>query len=189
MQNTDGSLPQAVVDSCSFDIGDNARLEDIREKLYRIFVRPAASGGKAADAGDLKYRYGLLIRDETYLTVKAGAESHLKLLRLLLPLLAAGMGLTGFLATLLWARRRRQEFAVMRCLGLGRKAVFELMLQDLLFCAAPGAAVLLTAGALARLPAAAAGSAGVLLAFLAGGCAAAWRAASVGEMELMKTEE
>ncbi len=185
MPNTEGELPPFVVDSCSFSIADTARLEESRAVLYRRFVDPRDPSSNK-DSG-----YGLLIHDETYLNARAGVESNIALLRLLLPILTAGMGILGFLATMLCTNSRRREFAVMRCLGVRRGAIFALVMEEQLLCALAGAAVALCIGAL--LPGALPGSAwlsaaAILPVFLAGGAFAALRISAVRVMKLMKTE-
>lgn len=185
MPNTEGELPPFVVDSCSFSLADNTRLEESRATLYRHFVDPRDPDSNK-DNG-----YGLLVHDETYLDAKAGMESNIALLRLLLPVLTAGMGILGFLATMLCTNSRKREFAVMRCLGVRRGAIFSLVMEEQLLCALAGAAVALCIGAL--LPGALPGLAwlsagGILLVFLAGGAFAALRISAVNVMKLMKTE-
>ncbi len=185
IQNADGNITQFTADSCSFAIADAGRLEEARAVLRRYFTDPTQY------EADRKTSMGLLIHDEAFLAVKNGVQTNLAMLRLLLPLLIAGMGVIGFLATLLFARGRKKEFAVMRCIGLHRRTVFALVLEEQILVVL--VAALLTAAAALLLPGELSGAAwgstaGVALTFLIGSAIATLRITSINTMQLMKTE-
>lgn len=174
------------VESCSFNILDNSRLEACKTAIYETFVEPSLSN--ASDG----LSYGVLIQDETYQSTLSELRSNLSILRLLLPILIVLCGCIGFLATYLNTRGRIREFAVMRCLGVRRRRIFaqvfgEQLLLAVLGAAAGGIAGFLVEGSYSRAALVKAGL--ILVIFLAGAAAASWNVTRVNVMRLMKVEE
>ena len=132
---TDGLTENFFVDSCSFDIRDNARLEACKEELYKTFVVPMLT-----NQPDWK-TYGVIINDAEFIASVHEFESNLKTLRLLLPILLALFAGVGFLATYLTTRSRRREFAVMRCIGRKKHSIFWQVFSEELLLALLGAAL------------------------------------------------
>ena len=138
------------------------------------------------------FRVGVLVHDEVYLKSLEELRSNLDMLRLLQPLLLALMGGISFFAGFLVNRRRKREFAVMRCLGLRRRAIFAQVLGEQLalgltgglagLCAALATGMEIRSGGLAF-------SGAVAGMFLLGAAVCATVAASGSVMKLMKTEE
>lgn len=187
IQRQPGISEAFTVESCSFDIGDNARLEECKAAIFETFVEPDLSAGPG---GGLTY--GVLVQDETYRSTLEEFQSNLATLRLLLPILAALSGAIGFFASYLAIRGRIREFAVMRCLGVKGWRVFLLVFEEQVLLAAVGAAAGSLAGFL--LEGAVSGEAllrgGLNLAvFLAGSAASVWGISRVNVMKLMKEED
>ena len=185
MPRQDGISELIWVETCSFDIGDNRRLEECRAAIYEIFVEP-----KPANISDI-YTQGVLVQDEAYRNTLAEFQSNLSMLRLLLPVLIVLCGGIGFLAGYLTARGRMREFAVMRCLGVKRRQIFSQVLGEHLLLTGIGA----LAGMLA-LPLAEEISGDLLLrtvlllaAYLAGSAAAVGGITRVNVMKLLREEE
>lgn len=178
-----GAFP---IDSCSFDIRDNRRLEECKAGIYAYFVEPSLSNQPDS------LQAGVLVQDETFLNTVEEIKSNLSMLRLLLPLLTAFTGGIGFFGSYLVTRGRVREFAVMRCLGFKRRAVFGLVLEEQAVLAVAGLLVGAMGGfflegnlsgvALLRVV-----SMGAI--FLVGSAVAALRVACVNVMKLMKAEE
>lgn len=112
-----------TMDSFSFLIKDNSRLEETKEQLYDYFIQPELSRQEDSTV------CGLLVQDEVYLATLKELKSNLALLRFLQPILLVMTALIAFLTGYLVNRRRLREFAVMRCIGQKRSGVF---LQTLL---------------------------------------------------------
>lgn len=174
------------VDSCSFDIRDNTRLEESKAELYKTFVQPNLS--QQPDG----LQYGLLVQDETYLRSLEEMESNLTMLQRLLPVLmvlTCGIGFfSGYLAT----RGRRKEFAVMRCLGMNPRKIFVIVFGEQAILALLGGVAGLTLGTVLErgVTGAALVKAGILTAvFLIGAAIATFRVTSVNVMKLMKVED
>lgn len=173
--------------SCSFDIRDNFRLEETKERLYafQYFVEPSIYN----DFDGTKY--GLIVQDETYNATVGQIEDNLRTLHILLPVLQGLFCLLGFFVSTLSARGRKREFAVMRCLGMKRSRVFALTFSEQLVLALPAAVLGLILGTIfGGLHLAALGNALLLLIlYLSGTALATLYITSINVMKLMKTEE
>lgn len=186
LQREDGASELFWVDSCSFDIADNMRIEECKAAIYEIFVEPGPA------VPEEEWAYGVLVQEETYQNTLEKLKSNLFLLNLLLPLLTFLCVVIGLLAGYLTTRTRVREFAVMRCLGMRQGTIFWRTLGECFLLSAIGALVgggagfcierVVSSGALWR--------AGVMLGFfLAGTAISVWNTTRVNVMELMKTEE
>ena len=114
------------------------------------------------------------------------------MLRILQPLLLVLMGGISFFAGFLVNRRRKREFAVMRCLGMRRGAIFGQVLGEQLALGLAGGALGLCAALATGLEVRSGGlafSGAVIGMFLLGAAVCAGVAASGSVMKLMKTEE
>ena len=174
------------VESCSFDILDNAQLELCKAAIYETFVEPRLSN--VSDG----LSYGVLIQDETYQNTLEELGSNLSMLRLMLPVWTVLCGGIGFLAAYLATRGRVREFAVMRCLGLKQRSIFAQVFGEQVLLAIVGAAVGGIAGFLLdrSVFGEALAKAGLLLGiFLGGAAVASWNVTRVNVMKLMKMEE
>lgn len=173
------------VDSCSFDIRDNRRLDEAKAMIYEVFVEP-----------DLKNHndvltYGVLVQDETFQRTVEEIRSNLSTLRLLLPVLIVLCGGIGFFANYLSTRSRIKEFAVMRCLGMKSRRIFALVFgENLLLALAGGGIGLLLGGVICGglTALSLACGAGLTAAFLVGTALSVWRIARINVMKLMKVE-
>lgn len=184
----DGKSHAHSIQSCTFDIRDTARLEECKEKLYStpFFTQPSVN---ATPDG---FAVGVLVHDEVYLKSLEELRANLDTLRLLQPMLLALMGGISFFAGFLVNRRRKREFAVMRCLGLRRGAIFAQVLGEQLALGLAGGlagfgAALLTGMDIRRGGLAFSGA--VIGMFLLGAAVCAAVAAGGSVMKLMKTEE
>ncbi len=186
VQRQEGLSEAFLVESCSFDIGDNARLDECKAAIFETFVEPKLSntGGSIT--------YGVLVQDETYLAAMGEFQANLSLLRMLLPVLIALCGGISFFAAYLTTRGRVREFAVMRSLGMKRGRVFLMVFEEYVLLTAAGAVLGGLAGVLLEggLSGGALVWAGASLAvFWAGAAVAVESMTRVNVMKLMKTEE
>ena len=174
-----------LIESCSFNIRDNARLDEIKAALYEVFMEPKLSN-------DLSMGYGLIVNDESYLATLDEIHSNISMLRILLPVLMILVGCIGFFASYMTTRSRRKEFAVMRCLGLNQRKIFAIVFFEQAVLAALGGGIGIGAGWLldAVLESGALVKAALVIAvFLVGAAIAAIRVTSVNVMKLMKVED
>lgn len=180
----DDALSSAFpVQSCSFTIRDNARLEQTKDNIYTWFSRPSVSNGSDAEP------FGVLVQDQTYLESLDKLETSLALLRSLLPLLAVLGSLISFLATYAMTRGRQKEFAVMRCLGLRKRTIFAIILLEQMILILLGGSLGMGLGLLLGAAVQAARICGVLLLYMLGTATAAMSITRINVMQLMKTED
>ena len=173
------------VDSCSFVIADNSRLEECKKAIFEVFLEPGLSAG----AG--QWNYSVMVQDEIYQNTMEEYRSQLSMLRLLLPVLLLLSGGISFFAAYLTTRSRIREYAVMRCLGRKRRQVFAQVFGEQALLAAVGGIAGGLAGFCFLPPASLAvvWKAGLgLCLFLAGAAAAAWMVSRVDVMKWMKEE-
>lgn len=173
------------IESCSFSIRDNARLDECKAALYEVFLEPKLSN-------DLSTGYGLIVHDESYLATVDEIETNISMLRILLPVLMVMVGCIGFFASYMTTRSRRKEFAVMRCLGMNQRKIFAIVFFEQAVLAILGGGIGIGAGWLldAVLESGAMVKAALVIAvFLVGAAIAAIRVTSVNVMKLMKVED
>lgn len=186
IQLRDGISESFRIDRCSFDIRDNARLEENKKIIYDTFVSPKL----ANTSGETKF--GVFINDEEFTGSVWEFESNLKTLRLLSPILLVLFAGVGFLAAYLTTRGRKREFAVMRCIGCKQLGITLQVFLEQLFLALVGAALGVSIALLIEggYPLSALTRAGTLLGlFLFGAAAACLVVTRVNVMKLMKTED
>lgn len=177
-----------TIPSCTFDIRDTLRLKECKEKLFSTpyFVVPSVNQTPDGLA------MGVLVHDEIYLKSLKELRANLSDLRLLRPLLLILMGGISFFAGFAVNQKRRREFAVMRCLGLRRGAVFRQVLGEQCLMGFLGSALGLGAAFISGQVLSANGlvlSAAVAGMFVLGAAVYAGMAAGGNPMELMKAEE
>lgn len=186
IQLRDGISESFRIDRCSFDIRDNARLEENKKIIYDTFVSPKL----ANTSGETKF--GVFINDEEFTGSVREFESNLKTLRLLSPILLVLFAGVGFLAAYLTTRGRKREFAVMRCIGRKQLGITLQVFLEQLFLALVGAALGVSIALLIEggYPLSALTRAGTLLGLILFGAAAACLVVTrVNVMKLMKTED
>ena len=174
-----------LVESCSFVIRDNTRLEESKNILYGNFVQPHK------DNVDNGKTYGVLIDDTLYQQNMTDYETNLAILQLLLPVMVGMCCFIGFFVSYLSTKSRVKEYAVMRCLGMGRCRIFFLVFEELLLLTVIGSGLGFLAGSLLDGGLTVEGiRIGLLVAgaLIAGAFIAALRVTAVNTMKLMKVE-
>lgn len=182
----DGLTYAFAVESCSFAIGDNTRLDECKAAIYETFVVPSVTGINDG------MTFGVLVQDEVYLKTLEEDGDNLAMLRLLQPLLMVLCCCIGFFSSYLTIRGRMKEFAVMRCLGMKQGLVFRLVFEEIFLLTLLGGVAGLTCGVVlegALRPGALGKALVVMGIFLLGAVVSAMRVTSVNVMKLMKVEE
>lgn len=113
---------RSCVDSLSFYVADNLRLDEMTEIAGEQFspIDPLSTGK----------RFALLIRDEQYRATTAVLEQNIRRTGLLLPMvLLLGLGV-GFLISFLATRNERRTYALMRTLGMNTRRLFISVLRE-----------------------------------------------------------
>lgn len=175
-----------TVDSCSFIIQDNSKLEESKEEIYSYFSKPSLKNGHDVEP------YGVLVQDQIYLESLEKLRSSLEMLRILLPMLAVLGGVMSFIATYITTRGRQKELAVMRCLGLRCSQIFALVVIEQIILVVSGGVLgiclgLLIGNNMQIKTIVQAG--GVIALFILGSCVAAMKITKINVMKLMKVED
>ena len=188
MEEAAGISQSFPVDSCSFDIKENAALAESKEAFWDsgYFVAPS-TGNRPSPL-----QYGIAVHDTVYLDTIRRFENSLRLLQITLPTLYFLTGAISFFSSCFAMRSRKRELAVMRCMGLRRSRVALLIFGEQVALAIPGCALGLLAGALwngSLSVATAASGLGMLGVFLVGSLFAALYLSGRNPIKIMKTEE
>lgn len=177
-----------LVDTCSFTIRDNTRLEESKQAIYdlELFGPPKLSNQENG------LEKGVLVQDEIFVKTVGEIRANLATLHKLLPILLILCTGISFFAGFLATRGRMKEFAVMRCMGMSKWRVFLLVVGELFGLSVIGGLIGFAAGWIAegtldvRSVYSAVSMIGVLL---LGAAAAALRIAGINPMKLMKVED
>lgn len=182
----DGFTHVISVESCSFSIRDNTRLEESKTNIYETFVEPSLDN--LMDG----LTYGVLIQDEVYLSTLDELNSNLRMLDLMLPILIVLYCCIGFFTSYLTIRGRTREFAVMRCLGMKRSRIFCLVFEELFVLTVLGCSLGTLCGWFLDKSITVDATAKVVIVtsvFLLGAAMATIQVTSVNVMKLMKAED
>lgn len=180
-------------DSMAFYVRDNRKLSELKDILWGYFieVHPGYSvapiAGSPISIGDV----ALTIKDGELIRVASPLERSISFLQAILPaLLALSVGI-GFLASYLFMRGRKAEFALMRSLGTKRGSVFaSAFVEQLTLCLAGTLVAMAAMFLLGGLTRQALIFVGIfLLCFLAGSAVSVGRIVSVNVMSAMKAKE
>lgn len=174
-----------LVESCSFVVRDNTGLVESKNVIYGSFVQPHK------DNVDNGKTYGVLIDDTLYRQNMTDYETNLAILQLLLPVMVSMCCFIGFFVSYLSTKSRTKEYAVMRCLGMGRGRIFFLVFEELFLLTVIGSGLGFLAGSLLDGGLTVEGiRIGLLVAgaLIAGAFIAALRVTAVNTMKLMKVE-
>ena len=185
---SDNTSEAFLVDTCSFTIRDNTRLEESKQAIYdlELFGQPKLSNQENG------LERGVLVQDEIFNKTVGEIRANLATLHKLLPILLILCTLISFFAGFLATRGRMKEFAVMRCMGMSKWRIFLLVVGELFLLSAVGGVIGFAAGWIAegtldlRSVYSAASMIGVLL---LGAAAAAVRITGINPMKLMKVED
>lgn len=129
-------------DSASFYVKDPLRLNDLKTLMKGLRLLPLSPQASDSVSGS-----ALVINDETFIRSATSIQNNLTLLWLFSPALIAAALLASTVLSHLMMHSRRGEFAVMRSLGMTKRACLEVYLMECGLLALPGG----TAGALAAL--------------------------------------
>jgi hypothetical protein len=103
-------------DSASFTVSDPLKLNDFKAEMKALDLSPIIP---AAEFVDNKGN-ALLVDDTTFINAATRLQESLSLLKGFLPLLVAVLAAIGYFVSYLMIQNRRDEYAVLRLLGLGK---------------------------------------------------------------------
>ncbi len=114
-------------DSLSCIIKDNRQIETVKNLLLRYFAEVDITGtAKSHTASDIliNYEYAIIVHDDIFYRTVSKIENDINILKIMNPIIIAlSLGI-GFLASFLFVRNRKHEFAIMRSLGSRKSFIF-----------------------------------------------------------------
>lgn len=186
MEFHNGTSYMILVDSCSFDIKDARHLNDAKESLYELFVKPDINNPLGA------ITFGVRIEDDAFQRTINEINLNLHTLHMIIPALLFIGTTVGFVAANLSTQHRLREYALMRCLGMARSRVLQVTIGEHLLLALSGWLI----GLILCISISGTLTFRMLLyglsgigAFLLGTALAVFRIMRINTMSLMKTEE
>jgi len=131
-------------DSLSCIVNNNRQIDTFKELLARYFTCVDNTGALTAfTASDvlISYEYAITVYDGNFNKTVSKIIDNIKTLKILQPfIIVIALGV-GFLASILFVRNRKQEFAIMRSLGTKKGMVFSEALFEQLFLGLVGTAL------------------------------------------------
>lgn len=106
----------------TFIIRDNYQLPQFKKVAAAIFSKMEYGSG-----------HTLLIHDSNFYEAVSAVEKNIGLLQIFKPLLLCLCAVIGFMASLLSVRGRKKEIVILRCLGIGKGSVFQIIMLEQLF--------------------------------------------------------
>lgn len=104
-----------LADSFSFRVKNPLELNDFKDEMHRLELLPVSAGSELHYEGN-----ALVVEDETFIKTAERIEENLTLLRGFFPLIAVITAGVGYLTAHLFVQNRRQEYALLRSVGLGK---------------------------------------------------------------------
>ena len=104
-----------LADSFSFVVKNPLELNAFKEEMHSFGLLPVSAGAELHYEGN-----ALVVEDETFIRAAERIEENLTLLKGFFPLIAAIAAGVGYLTAHLFIQNRRQEYALLRSVGLGK---------------------------------------------------------------------
>lgn len=113
------------VDSGSFLVKDPRELNALKEEMKEAGFMELVPAAQPALEG-----YALILQDEKFIRAAGSLEDGYQAMRLFFPAVCMVLGAAGFIAVYLLTGSRRQEYAVMRSLGVGQRGCFGIYILE-----------------------------------------------------------
>ena len=110
----------------SFYVRDPLRLNEFKDGLKKLALLPAVTDGSAAFALISHSGTSLLVYDATFISAATQLDGTISLLRGFLPLMLAVLAAIGYFVAYLMIQNRREEYAVLRLIGMSRRAAIAM---------------------------------------------------------------
>lgn len=125
-----------LADSFSFLVKNPLELNAFKEEMHRFGLLPVSAGSELHYEGN-----ALVVEDETFIRAAERIEENLTLLKGFFPLIDAITAGVGYLTAHLFVRNRRQEYATLRSVGLGKVWGYLVFFLEYFLLAAGGCGV------------------------------------------------
>ncbi len=113
------------VDSGSFLVKDPRELNALKEEMDEAGFMELVPAAQPALEG-----YALILHDEKFIRATGSLEDGYQTMRLFFPAVCLVLAGAGFIAVYLLTGSRRQEYAVMRSMGVGRRGCLAIYLLE-----------------------------------------------------------
>ena len=105
--------------SASFGVRDPSLLNEFKTEMKKLLLFEVVTDGSASFSIMANIGTALLVNDATFISAATRLQESLTLLRAFLPLLVIVLAAIGYFVAYLMIQNRREEYAVLRLLGLG----------------------------------------------------------------------
>lgn len=113
------------VDSGSFLVKNPRELNALKKEMKEAGFMELVPAAQPALEG-----YALILQDEKFIRATGNLEDGYQTMRLFFPAVCVVLGAAGFIAVYLLTGSRRQEYAVMRSLGIGKRGCLTIYLLE-----------------------------------------------------------
>ncbi len=117
--------------SATFYVRAPLKLNDFKAEMKTLLLYQAVTDGSAAMSVLANQGVSLLVNDAAFISAATRLQETLSLLRGFLPLIAVVLAAVGYLVAYLMIQNRREEFAVLRMLGLSKGAGMGLYFTEM----------------------------------------------------------
>jgi hypothetical protein len=117
--------------SASFFVRDAARLNEFKAEMKELGLKSVVTDGSAAVAVMMNAGAALMVNDAAFISAATRLREALSLLRGFLPAIALALAAIGYFAAYLMIQSRREEYAVLRLLGMSRRGCMALYFTDM----------------------------------------------------------
>ena len=117
--------------SASFDVIDTLRLNDFKAEMKTLRLNPVSYTGDMAMLVVAHKGMALLVNDAAFISAATRLRESLSLLRGFLPLMAVVLAAIGYFVAYLMIQSRREEYAVLRLLGMSRRESMRLYFTEM----------------------------------------------------------
>jgi ABC-type lipoprotein release transport system permease subunit len=107
--------------SASFNVRDAARINEFKAEMKTLRLSVVALSGDVSMAVMANKSMALMVDDAAFISSATQLRELLSLMQGFLPLLAAALTAIGYFISYLMIQTRREEYAVFRLLGLGKR--------------------------------------------------------------------
>lgn len=114
------------VNSGMFTVDNPLKLNEFKEEMENMGFMELLPGAMNALEG-----YALIVKDETFIRASSSMEEGYNVMKKFFPIVAIISACSGFITSYLLTTGRRQEYAVMRSLGMSQKACFLTYLTEM----------------------------------------------------------
>ena len=112
--------------SASFYVSDGLLLNDFKAEMKTLPISRPITDGSAAMAAAANQATALFVNDASFISAAARLQETLALFRAFLPLMAAALAAIGYFVAYLMIQNRREEYAVLRLLGMSKRGSMAL---------------------------------------------------------------